>query len=117
VRQIRFENFGGAARTIRSRNILGYACAFTCPVDRLCEHDCTRAKLDRPIDICGLQAFACEYGRRHGLEPLERGSGGKGRIAVVGAGPAGMTCAAELAKLGYDVDLFDREGRAGGANM
>lgn len=117
IRQIRFENLKGAARTIRSNNVFGYACAFTCPVENLCEHDCTRAKLDRPIDICGLQAFACDYGRRHGLEPLPRGAGNRDKVAVIGAGPAGMTCAAELAKQGYAVTIFEREGRAGGAAM
>lgn len=114
IRQIRFANYKGAARTIRINNILGYACSFACPVEKLCEKECCSKMMDDPINISGLQRFACEYGKSSGLEPLGRTAGDRGRVAVVGAGPAGMACAAELAKLGFSVTIFEKEDRAGG---
>lgn len=117
VRQIRFANYKGAARTIRSNNVFGYACAFTCPVEKLCEKACCSCTLGDPIDISGLQRFACEYGRERGLEPLERKTSGGPKVAVVGAGPAGMSCAAALAQQGYEVTVFEREERAGGVPL
>lgn len=115
IRQIRFENFKGAARTIRRNNALGAACAHICPVEKLCEYECSVAALEsEPIDIAGLQRFAVEYGRDQGLEPMQPEGSGLGTVAVVGAGPAGMSCAAELAAYGYDVTVFERESQAGG---
>lgn len=114
VRQIRFENYKGAARTIRNNNVFGYACAFTCPVERLCEEECCSKALNDPVDISGLQRFACEYGRERGLEPAERITPKGPKVAVVGAGPAGMSCAAHLARKGYAVTVFEKESQAGG---
>lgn len=114
IRQIRFENYKGAARTIRNNNVLGYACAFTCPVEKLCEKECCSKALDDPINISGLQRFACEVGRDAGLEPLERVPTRGPKVAIIGAGPAGMSCAAHLARKGYGVTVFEREERAGG---
>lgn len=114
IRQIRFANYKGAARTIRNNNILGGVCAFTCPVEKLCEKDCTSKKLGDPIDINGLQRFACEYGKNAGLEPMDDAAKNKYKVAVVGAGPAGMACAAELAKMGYNVTVFEKDNAVGG---
>lgn len=114
IRQIRFANFKGAARTIRNNNVFGGVCAHTCPVEKLCEKECSEKKLGDPINISGLQSFACEYGRQFKLEPFEKGAGSGARIAVVGAGPAGASCAVELAKLGYLVTVFEKENAAGG---
>lgn len=114
IRQIRFANYKGAARTIRDNNIMGYACAFTCPVEKLCEKECSEKLLGDPINIGGLQRFACEYGESFGLEPLSKCADGRGKVAVIGSGPAGMSCAAELAKKGYTVTVFEKEDRAGG---
>lgn len=114
IRQIRFDNLKGAARTVRNNNILGSVCAFTCPVDTLCEKSCTAKKLGRPINISGLQRFAYEYGRAMGLEPIERSGSGRGKVAVIGAGPAGISASAELLKLGYDVTIFEKEKELGG---
>jgi dihydropyrimidine dehydrogenase (NAD+) subunit PreT len=114
IRQIRFENFKGAARTIRNNNILGTICAYTCPVEKLCAKDCCAQGLDRPIDISGLQRFACDYGKTHSLEAFEKVSGNLGKVAVIGAGPAGLSCAAELAKSGVSVVIFEQAAEAGG---
>lgn len=114
IRQIRFANYKGAARTIRNNNILGLACSSTCPVEKLCEKECTSRKLGEPINISGLQGFACEYGMANKLEPAAKGKDGKAKVAVVGAGPSGIACAAELAKKGYDVTVFEKDDGLGG---
>ncbi|MBF0104239.1 MAG: FAD-dependent oxidoreductase [Deltaproteobacteria bacterium] len=114
IRQIRFENFKGAARTIRNNNILGTTCSHICPVEKLCEQKCSALALEDPINIAGLQRFACEYGKTFEIESLEAQPKTRGKIAVIGSGPAGMSCAAELAKSGYDVHIFERRDRAGG---
>jgi dihydropyrimidine dehydrogenase (NAD+) subunit PreT len=114
IRQIRFYNYKGAARTIRTNNILGSVCALVCPVEKLCEKECSVKALEDPIDIGGLQRFAMEYGEQFGIEAPEKSKKTNGKVAVVGAGPAGMGCAAELAKLDYDVTIFERSGMAGG---
>jgi len=114
IRQIKFINYKGAARTIRNNNILSTVCAFVCPVDKLCEEKCSAVALEEPINIAGLQRFASEYGKNMGIEPLEKGAKNKGKVAVIGAGPAGMSCAAELAKKGYDVTIFEKAKDSGG---
>jgi len=115
IRQIRFSNYKGAARTIRENNVLGAVCAEICPTEKLCEKECTHRNFGEPINISGLQSFACEYGKLHDLEPLEvRMKGPAAKIAVIGAGPAGLSCAAELAKMGYLVTIFEKGNLPGG---
>ena len=114
IRQIKFYNYKGAARTIRNNNILGSVCAFVCPIEKLCEKECSIKALENPINISGLQRFASEYGKKFTIEPLDKSLKTKGRIAVIGGGPAGMGCASALAKRNYDVTIFEREDNAGG---
>jgi NADPH-dependent glutamate synthase beta subunit-like oxidoreductase len=114
IRQIKFYNYKGAARTIRNNNILGSVCAFVCPVEKLCEKACSIKALEDPINISGLQRFAIEYGKRFQIEPLRKSKKDQGKIAVIGCGPAGMGCASDLAKMDYDVTIFERENKAGG---
>lgn len=114
IRQIKFMNYKGAARTVRNNNVLGSVCAHVCPVERLCEKNCSVAKLGCAIDIRHLQQFAYEYGIANGLEPLKKSLKNRGKVAVIGAGPAGMGCAAELAKMDYDVTIFEKEKQGGG---
>lgn len=114
IRQIRFENFKGAARTIRNNNPLGSICAEICPHERLCEQNCSICALEDPINIGGLQRFAVEYGVNHQIESLEQGARNKGKVAVIGAGPSGIGCASELTKLGYAVTIFEKSANVGG---
>ncbi len=114
IRQIKFYNYKGAARTIRNNNILGSVCAFVCPVEKLCEKACSIKTLEDPINISGLQRFAMEYGKRFQIEPLRKSKRDQGKIAIIGCGPAGMGCASELARMDYDVTIFERENKAGG---
>jgi dihydroorotate dehydrogenase subfamily 1 len=121
IRRVRFEDFAGAYRVIAEHNVLAGSTARVCDTCHQCAERCTRARIDRPIDIGGLQRFAADWAREHGLflEAPSTGPGAGGerrqqRVAVVGAGPAGLSCAAELARLGYAVELFEREAVAGG---
>lgn len=115
IRSIRFRNVKGAAETIRENNILGGTCARVCPYDRLCEEACSRCGIDRPIEIGKLQRYAIEQEAIFGMQSLKAPAEKKaGKAACIGAGPASLACAAELAKAGYDVTVFEREEKAGG---
>ena len=114
IRKIRFGNFRGAARLIREANLMVGICGRVCPQEILCMENCIRGNLDTPIDIAGLQRFAgdVELGT---LAPLpapveERGK----KVAVLGAGPAGLAAAAELRKRGFGVEVFERADSMGG---
>lgn len=115
VRSIRFRNVMGAAETIRENNIMGGTCARVCPYDNLCEEACSRCGIDRPIEIGKLQRFAIEQEEALGMKVLEVPAEKKaGKVACVGAGPASLAVAAELAKEGYEVTIYEREAKAGG---
>ncbi len=114
IRAIATGNPHGAARTILAENPLGGTCARVCPVERLCEGACVRTALDRPVPIAALQQFAVDAYRDAGRPFIVPGSQQPGRVAVVGAGPAGLACAAELRRLGIAVTVFEARDQAGG---
>ncbi len=115
IRSVRFRNVKGAAETIRENNVLGGTCARVCPYDRLCEEFCSRCGIDRPIEIGKLQRYIIEQEEAFGMQILKAPAEKKaGKVACVGAGPASLACAAELAKAGYAVTIFEREAEAGG---
>src|ERR1700716_2251797 len=111
IKKIETENIVGAARTILSANVLGASCARVCPTEVLCEGACVMVDRQRdPIKIGRLQRFATDYVYKRGLDVLKSPSKKSGkRIAVIGAGPAGVGCAAELAQLGHSVVIFERK--------
>ncbi len=118
IKKIAFGNPAGAARTILTANILGASCARVCPTQVLCEGACVLDDRDeQPIQIGRLQRFATDYveERKINVLPPPAPSTGK-KIAVVGAGPAGLGCAAELARLGHRVTIFEKQAQAGGLN-
>ncbi len=114
IRGIASGNLDGSARTILAANPLGGTCARVCPVERLCEGACVRASLDRPIAIGALQRFAIDAYRDAGRPFVVAGEPRPGRVAVVGSGPAGLACAAELRRLGVAVTIFEAREQAGG---
>ena len=115
IRSIRFRNVDGAIETIRENNILGGTCARVCPYDRLCEEACSRCGIDKPIQIGKLQRYAIEQEQLQGLQILQAPETKlPGKVVCIGAGPASLACAAELAKAGYDVTILEKEAKAGG---
>ena len=114
IRSIRFRNDRGAAETIRENNILGGTCARVCPYDRLSEEACSRCGNDKPIEIGKLQRYAIEQEEAYGMKTLSAPEKKVGNVACVGAGPASLAVAAELAKAGYNVTILEREAKAGG---
>jgi glutamate synthase (NADPH/NADH) small chain len=122
IRKLRFKNVTGAIRTIKENNILGGACGVLCPTSRLCEEKCSAMfkslnrpeGADRPIQIGKIQRFLVEHSWQRGFKIFEKAEPRSEKIAVVGAGPAGLSCAAELAKEGYPVTVFEARPEPGG---
>lgn len=114
IRKIRFDNLEGAVRLLKRCNVLAASCSLICPTDTLCAKECTAAGLSRPIDIGGLQRFVMDWERATGMiEPAPPSRDGQ-PVAVVGSGPAGLGCAAELAVKGHVVTVFEKESQLGG---
>jgi dihydropyrimidine dehydrogenase (NAD+) subunit PreT len=118
IKKIMTSNLTGAARTILSANVLGASCARVCPTEVLCEGACVLLDRDSdPIKIGRLQRYATDHVYENRIPVLEAAPKDSGkRVAVIGGGPAGMGCAAELAQLGHDVVIFERKPDAGGLN-
>lgn len=108
IAMIRSGNLTGAAETVKTANALANVCGKICPEEIFCQSVCTRSKQDTPIAIRELHFYATLHESRHGYSTPRFFSRNGRSVAVVGAGPAGLACAFELAKLGYQVDLFDR---------
>jgi len=111
---MRFLNLKGAIATVKRNNALGGACGILCPTCSLCQGGCTAAGLDRPINIGGLQRFLVEYAWEIDFNPLEAAESNGIKVAIVGAGPAGLSCASELAQAGFNPTVFEALDRPGG---
>nr|WP_284947837.1 NAD(P)-dependent oxidoreductase [Acidisoma sp. PAMC 29798] len=110
-------NVRGSAITILESNIFGGSCARVCPTEILCEEVCVREKQEgKPVRIGALQRFATDALMATGEHPFTRAASTGKRIAVVGAGPAGLACAHRLAMLGHDVVVFEARPKPGGLN-
>lgn len=117
IRQIATGTPEAAARTILEQNIMGGMCARVCPTETLCEQACVREKAEgKPVLIGQLQRYATDTLMAQGVHPFTRAAPTGKRVAVVGAGPAGLSCAHRLAMLGHDVTVFDARPKAGGLN-
>ena len=117
IRQIQADNPEGAAKTILEQNILGGMCARVCPTETLCEEACVREAAEgKPVEIGALQRYATDILMEKGVHPFERAASTGKRIAIVGAGPAGLACAHRLAMKGHDVMIFDTREKPGGLN-
>ena len=117
IRQIATGRERGAARTIFDENIFGGMCARVCPTETLCEEACVRNTAEeKPVRIGELQRFATDALMDEGVHPFARAAASGRRVAVVGAGPAGLACAHRLALRGHAVVVFDSLPRPGGLN-
>ncbi|WP_404402565.1 NAD(P)-dependent oxidoreductase [Pelagibacterium halotolerans] len=117
IRQIATENPLGSAKTIFDQNILGGMCARVCPTETLCEEACVREAAEgKPVQIGRLQRYATDVAIARNVQFYQRAPKTGKRVAVVGAGPAGLACAHRLAMYGHDVTVFDAREKAGGLN-
>ncbi|MFL6437920.1 MAG: NAD(P)-dependent oxidoreductase [Terriglobales bacterium] len=117
IRQLLTQNLVGSARTILSANVLGHSCGRVCPTSVLCEGACVlNAEGKRPVEIGRLQRHAVDHVLDRGIQVLRAGESNGRRVALIGAGPASLSCAAELRRLGYAAVLFDAKSEPGGLN-
>jgi len=117
IQKIRSDNVRGSARTILSENIMGGMCARVCPTEVLCEEACVRnTHEDKPVEIGLLQRYATDPILDAQTQLFNREPPSGKTVAVVGGGPAGLSCAHRLALLGHDVVVFNRDPKAGGLN-
>ncbi len=122
IKQIATENIKGSAHTIFVSNIMGAGCSKVCPVEKLCEGACVYNFMEEtPISIARLQRYSTGIAMKNNWQLFERknasnsplGVGGK-KVAIVGAGPAGLSCAHVLSRDGIDVTIFEKEAKGGG---
>jgi len=117
IRKIASGNLNGAAKSILDENIMGNTCGNVCPVEELCEQVCVKnTSEEKPVVIGQLQRYATDFLFERGIQPFERGPDTGKNIAVVGAGPAGLSCAHRLAMLGHKVSIFESRNEPGGLN-
>lgn len=115
IKQISSGNIKGSAKTILSSNIMGAGCSKVCPVEKLCEGACVYNFLEEePINIAKLQRYSTEKAIEKQWNLFDRKTSTGKKVAVVGAGPAGLACAHALSREGVDVTIFEKEEKGGG---
>jgi glutamate synthase (NADPH/NADH) small chain len=115
IKKIASGNLLGSARVIFDANPIGATCARVCPVEVLCEGACVeKTLLQKPIEIGRLQRHATDYAMEKGRQIFTKGPANGKSVGIVGSGPAGLSCATYLARLGYDVTIYERKAMAGG---
>ncbi len=117
IHKISTGNLQGAARTVLEANILGASCGRVCPTEVLCEGVCVLNHMGkRPVMIGRLQRYAAECALDRGLRLFRPGAPNQRRVALIGGGPASLSCATELRKLGYQTVIYDKNPQPGGLN-
>ncbi len=115
IKQITTDNIKGSATTIFNANIFGGGCSRVCPVEKLCEGSCVYNFLhEPPIPIAKLQRHATEKAITDKWQLFDRDANTNKKVAIVGAGPAGLSCAHVLSRHGVDVTVFEKEAKGGG---
>ena len=106
--------FADACAAIKETSALPAVCGRVCPQETQCECKCVRGIKGEPVAIGRLERFAADWAREHNAEEIVKPESNGIKVAIIGAGPAGLTCAGDLAKLGYDVTIFEAFHKAGG---
>ena len=115
IKQITTDNIKGSANTIFSSNIMGAGCSRVCPVEKLCEGACVFNLLEEePIPIAKLQRYSTEKAMENNWQLFERKPSVGKKVAIIGAGPAGLSCAHVLSREGIDVTIYEKESKGGG---
>lgn len=110
-------DFAGAAAVIKDTSNLPAICGRVCPQETQCESKCVRGIKGQPVSIGRLERFAADYAMAHGTKTAAAVKKNGHRVAVIGSGPAGLTCAGDLARIGYDVHVFEALHTPGGVLM
>lgn len=115
IKKIASENLMGSARVIFDANPIGATCARVCPVEVLCEGACVeKTLLQKPIEIGRLQRYATDHAMAGEKQIFTKGEPNGKSVGIVGSGPAGLSCAAYLARLGYDATIYEKKEKPGG---
>jgi len=115
IKQITSDNIKGSAHTIFVSNIMGAGCSKVCPVEKLCEGACVYNLLEEePIQIARLQQYSTSIAQENNWQLFHRKPSVGKKVAVVGAGPSGLSCAHVLSREGIDVTIFEKEAKGGG---
>lgn len=116
IKKIASGNLLGSAKTIMLSNPIGASCARVCPTEELCEGACVLNHSTQPIMIGDLQRYATDWAIKNEQSLFQPGTSNGKKIAIIGGGPAGLSSARELARLGYEVTIYEASERAGGLN-
>ena len=114
IEQVKDGNFEKASEIISESSALPAVCGRVCPQESQCEGKCIRGIKGEPISIGKLERFVADWARENGIKPKKADNTNGKKVAVIGSGPAGLTCAGELAKMGYSVKIFEALHEAGG---
>ncbi len=114
IQEVKDRNFEKAYETISLSSALPAVCGRVCPQETQCEGVCVRGVKGEPVAIGKLERFVADYAMKNGFEPKVAAKKNGHKVAVIGAGPAGLTCAGDLARNGYDVTIFEALHKAGG---
>ncbi|MCI5712030.1 MAG: NADPH-dependent glutamate synthase [Lachnospiraceae bacterium] len=114
IAEVKEGNFEAAYQIISKSSALPAVCGRVCPQESQCEGKCIRGIKGEPVSIGKLERFVADWAREHGIKPTPADKKNGHKVAVIGSGPSGLTCAGDLAKLGYDVTIFEALHEAGG---
>ncbi|HIS46997.1 MAG TPA: NADPH-dependent glutamate synthase [Candidatus Scybalocola faecigallinarum] len=114
IEQVKNRDFEKAAQIIAESSSLPAVCGRVCPQETQCEGKCILGIKGEPVAIGKLERFVADWAREHNIEPIPAKEKKGKKVAVIGSGPAGLTCAGDLAKMGYDVKIFEALHQPGG---
>ena len=114
VHEVKEGNFGKAYQIIGESSALPAVCGRVCPQETQCEGRCIRGMKGEAVSIGKLERFVADWAKENGIKPVPAAQKNGHKVAVIGSGPSGLTCAGDLAKMGYDVTIFEALHKAGG---